>query len=393
MTESRPRHSPPALQTALQQVCSSDRAREARDPRRVRQNLPRPAGSPSCFVTHRSSAHDDERPDLDRSLTSDPKVAADVIDPAVEISPPGVAIRQTVMGDWMAAEFVHSAGPSNLQYHFRAPVHLLVMHEKGERRDGETFVEGLPRSTLRNVAQKLTFVPAGHEYHEWHELGTHTRRVHFYFDAEKLKLQLHVPDRPFAPRLFFEDATLWHTALKLKSLLESPASSDQLYFELLSTLLVHELVRLNRGMTAWHPELRGGLAPWQQRIVSTYLEEHFDEDVPVSRVAQLARLSRYHFSRAFKQSFGTTPRRFQTNCRIEHAKLLLADRAVSVTEIGMQVGFSSSASFATAFRKATGFTPTAYRRSLAESQPLWLTRDTGSANRGSDIPLKDNRCR
>jgi len=129
-------------------------------------------------------------------------------------------------------------------------------------------------------------------------------------------------------------------------------------------LFVHELVRLDRGIDGFRPENRGRLAAWQQRIVSTYIEEHFAERIPIATVAQLVRLSRFHFCRAFKQSFETTPHRYQTNCRIERAKLLLAMPAVSVTDVGLTVGFSSSNAFATTFRKATGFTPTAYRRSL-----------------------------
>jgi AraC-like DNA-binding protein len=50
---------------------------------------------------------------------------------------------------------------------------------------------------------------------------------------------------------------------------------------------------------------------------------------------------------------------------MEHAKLLLAERAVSVMEIGLTIGFSSPNAFAAAFRKATELGPTDYRRSLA----------------------------
>jgi AraC family transcriptional regulator len=44
---------------------------------------------------------------------------------------------------------------------------------------------------------------------------------------------------------------------------------------------------------------------------------------------------------------------------------LLAERKLSVTEIGLDVGFSETSSFTSAFRKLTGETPTEYRRSLA----------------------------
>jgi AraC family transcriptional regulator len=51
-------------------------------------------------------------------------------------------------------------------------------------------VEGLPRSRLRDVSRKLTFVPAGHEYHEWQEPRVLTRVVYFYFDPAKMPTYL-----------------------------------------------------------------------------------------------------------------------------------------------------------------------------------------------------------
>ena len=50
--------------------------------------------------------------------------------------------------------------------------------------------------------------------------------------------------------------------------------------------------------------------------------------------------------------------------RIQQAKSLLANPAMSVTQIGLNLGFSETSSFTTTFRKHTGLTPTAYRRTL-----------------------------
>jgi AraC family transcriptional regulator len=58
------------------------------------------------------------------------------------------------------------------------------------------------------------------------------------------------------------------------------------------------------------------------------------------------------------------PLRYQANQRIEQAKVLLAMPEMSVTEIGLTIGFGCLSSFTTAFRKATGVTPTEYQRSL-----------------------------
>ena len=52
---------------------------------------------------------------------------------------------------------------------------------------------------------------------------------------------------------------------------------------------------------------RGGLAPWQKRKVDRYLREHLDQPVRLKAVAEQVALSVSHFSRAFKESFGTTP--------------------------------------------------------------------------------------
>ena len=174
----------------------------------------------------------------------------DAIHPVVEISPPDIVSRRAITWHGMTAETVKTTKQVNVEYCFRAPMHLLVAYEEGERRSGETFVEGAPRSNLRNFARKLTFVPAGHEYREWHDPLTRSRRTHFYFDPAKLDSALGIADRSFAPRLFFEDATLWDTALKLKSLVNSAASEDQLYFDALGVVLVHELVRLYGGMSS-----------------------------------------------------------------------------------------------------------------------------------------------
>ena len=140
---------------------------------------------------------------------------------------------------------------------------------------------------------------------------------------------------------------------------------DGRYGEALGVVLAHELLRLSQGAPRVECPVRGGLAAWKQRAVASYIEEHLNEQISLATLAQLVRLSPYHFCRSFKQSFGMSPHRFHTRRRIEQAKSLLATRTVSVTGVGMAIGFSETSAFTTAFRKATGLTPTGYQRSLA----------------------------
>jgi AraC family transcriptional regulator len=229
----------------------------------------------------------------------------------VEISPADGVKRRAVSWPGTTAEIVQATSSGRIEYRSHAHVHLLVLCERGARREGETYIEGLPRSTLRDVTRKLTFVPAGHEYCDWHEPRTAARMVFFYFDPATLPVPATSDEHEvsLAPRLFFEDAALFATAQKLTALIEGPASDDCSYLEALGRVLAHELMRVNQGSTPGKHAVRGGLAAWQQRTVTAYIEEHLSEAVPLAQLAGLVSLSTYHFCRAFKQSFGLPPHR------------------------------------------------------------------------------------
>jgi AraC family transcriptional regulator len=332
-------------------------------------NAARPLRSPMPLPVERRSyarARHDERSN-ERARRRHEQLTTGGIDSIVEIFPAGIAARRAVAWDGMAAEIVQATKCERIELWFRAPRHMLVLYEQGARREGETLVEGSPRSTLRDLKGKLTFVPAGHEYYDCHEPRSLARVVYFYFDPTKMPAhpETRVGGEALAPRLFFEDAAVWDTAYKLISLIDGGGSDNQRYFEALGTVLAHELVRLNVQAPRIEAPIRGGLAGWQQRTVIAYIEEHLAEQIALATLARLVRLSPYHFCRAFKQSFGLPPHRYHNQRRIEEAKLLLAKHAPSVTEIGLTLGYGDTSSFTAAFRRATGLTPTAYHRSLA----------------------------
>jgi AraC family transcriptional regulator len=271
----------------------------------------------------------------------------------------------------MAVEVVQGITHEKVEFRFRGSRQLLVVYEEGVRANGETLIEGLPRSTLRDVKRKLVFVPADYEYRETQEPRTRSRMLYIYFDPAKMP---RTPGPVFtetllAPRLFFEDKALWETAVKLGRLIES-GTEDRHYCEALGVVLAHELVHRNDGGRRIEPPARGGLASWQQRTVAAYIGQHLAEHISLGTLARSVRLSAYHFCRAFKRSFGMPPHRYHNSRRIEHAKMLLAEPTCSVTGIALKVGFSETSSFTAAFRKATGTTPTGYRRSLASLERL-----------------------
>ena len=287
-------------------------------------------------------------------------------DRTVEIFPADAVKRRAVSWDGMTVEIVQATQSERTEYRFNGPRHLLAVYEQGERRDGESFVEGLPRSTRRDFKRKLVFVPAGHEYSDWQEPRSLTRVVYFYFDPSKMPTlpQADVAGTRLSPRLFFEDTTLWDTAVKLRKQIESAGSDNRLYFEALGVVLAHELVRLNAGIRPVEAPVRGGLAGWQQRIVTSYIEEHLSEQIPLATLARLVRLSPYYFLPGVQAISRDAAAPISQQPTHRAAKTLLAKPELSVTEIGLTVGFSETSSFTAAFRKATGQTPTGYHRSL-----------------------------
>jgi AraC family transcriptional regulator len=266
----------------------------------------------------------------------------------------------------MEVEIVQANRRGRIDYRYRAPMHMLVVYERALRHDGCAVIEGLPKSMLQDCSRKLVFVPAGHEYHDWHEPRTLSRVVFLYVDPCRLamNLGLGVSSLSLAPRLFFEDGVLMETVLKLATLIESGAADHRRYAEALGVVLAHELVRTETARRSSEALISGGLAAWQRRKAVAYIEEHLAEAISLAALAELVGLSACYFCRAFRQSFGMPPQRYQLSQRIERAKTLLARHAASVTDVGLGVGYNDASAFCTAFRRITGLTPSAYRRNL-----------------------------
>jgi AraC family transcriptional regulator len=284
----------------------------------------------------------------------------------VQIYPSEAVKRHSTGYNSFIAETIYAPAASKMYVRYRASAHLLVLYEEGVRRRGETSISGLAASALRAFAKKLTFVPAGLCFREWQETSTSIRITYLYLDPARLDEFANAPAN-YAPRLLFEDAVLWETAAKLRSAIENNQEKSKTYLEAIANVLAHELSGPKTASDQTSHANRGGLAGWQMRAVASYIDEHLDQQVSLPTLARLVRLSPYHFCRAFKQSFNTSPHRYHVQRRVEQAKLLLSNRRISITEVGLSVGYPYPGSFSIAFRKITGQTPSEFRRNFALS--------------------------
>ena len=104
------------------------------------------------------------------------------------------------------------------------------------------------------------------------------------------------------------------------------------------------------------PELSEGV-----HAAHRYLDTHCNEIVSIDFLAERSGLSRFHFMRAFKKEFGTSPRQFAIRRRIAEARQLLA-AGHSAKDVSHRLGFSDLFYFSRLFKQKCGVAPTVYAK-------------------------------
>jgi AraC-like DNA-binding protein len=89
-----------------------------------------------------------------------------------------------------------------------------------------------------------------------------------------------------------------------------------------------------------------------------------ERPLTIHELARDIQISPFHLIRQFEAVFGSTPHQFRQASRLELARQLLASGQHSVTEVCMEVGFSSLGSFSVLFTRRMGETPSAYQRRM-----------------------------
>ena len=106
----------------------------------------------------------------------------------------------------------------------------------------------------------------------------------------------------------------------------------------------------------------GGLAVWQAKRTVAYIEANLGSKLAIREMADLVALSKCHFSRAFKQTLGTSPMAFVAVRRVERAKLMMASTGQRLTDIALACGFADQSHLNRSFRRIVGVSPGLWRR-------------------------------
>ncbi|WP_414586431.1 helix-turn-helix domain-containing protein [Scytonema sp. PCC 10023] len=149
----------------------------------------------------------------------------------------------------------------------------------------------------------------------------------------------------------------------LRQELESQSTWGSLYVDQLKTMLALHLLRKYSTCTPRIAAYSDGLPPYKLRQAIDYINDNLNRKLGLEAIANELGMSQYYFCRLFKQSMGIAPYRYLMQQRIERAKELLK-QGVAIADIALECGFANQRHFSKAFRQFTGTTPKKYQSNL-----------------------------
>jgi AraC family transcriptional regulator len=161
----------------------------------------------------------------------------------------------------------------------------------------------------------------------------------------------------------FDSSAIRSGLRSLWALCEEEGAPSRLLARAAGCEILAELCRLGGAPLA---PAKGGLAPWAERRCLELMRARLSEDISLDDLAAEAQLSPFHFSRMFKQSLGVPPRVYLTRLRVEKACELLERTDLSITEVALEVGYSSNQVLARVFLNHMRLSPSDYRRAVRD---------------------------
>lgn len=113
----------------------------------------------------------------------------------------------------------------------------------------------------------------------------------------------------------------------------------------------------------WHK----GLSSWQAERLLSYIDGRLDSAIRTGDLADVARVSKSYFFRAFRQTFGESPRAYITKRRMQRAQELMLTSRDSLAQVALECGMCDQAHFSRTFRRVVGTNPASWRRRFALS--------------------------
>ena len=170
----------------------------------------------------------------------------------------------------------------------------------------------------------------------------------------------------YKPGVGVFDETIRHIGLSLLPALQAPDQVSRLFTDHMTLALAAHCAQSYGGMQIVSRPLKGGLAPWQEKLSKEMLAGDLSGATPLHEIAGACGLSVSHFSRAFHKSTGLAPHAWLLQARVESAKAMLRSGDASLSAIARACGFADQSHFARVFTSRVGLSPGAWRKVLLD---------------------------
>lgn len=231
---------------------------------------------------------------------------------------------------------------------------------------GENCNQVLGRQILRRgFKNAVCLFPIGEGQSQW-QINERLNFLHVYFDPrnfeESLLQSLRQPPESYSFREVFQEASpVISAAAASIALADWDDKSLLLGVDGLMSWILLNTIRSYAATDLDAPNTRGRFSVQQTKLLRDYLSDNLGEPVRLEDLASLVSLSRYHFLRKFKTTFGHSPHAFLTHARMGRAHNLLKNSPQKITTIALECGYAQHSQFTTAFKKHFGYPPRALR--------------------------------
>jgi AraC family transcriptional regulator len=283
---------------------------------------------------------------------------------------PPILARHIAEWEQGRGEVLTLVSDASCEMEFFSPAHLVLMLLDGSSAGCElSGSEGL-RKVARLAPSAVLFNPADRYLRIRKKAQNRCRVLLIAIGPDYIQrlnnADFDVANIQFHQEIDLRDGAVRQTLSSFQEEIEHPGLNNRFYCEILTLLLLTQLIRCasNFAQPQRRAYIKGGLPNWRLKRALQMLDGNLSKPPALAELASHVGLHPSSFCRAFKQSIGVSPHRYLIEQRIDRAKKMMINQAMSLTQIALECGFKGSSQFSVAFRRITGITPRVYRNCL-----------------------------